>query len=133
MEINTELVYKILAKNIKDIRLKKNWSVEKLSDLSSVDKTHIYRIEAGQKKVGLGVLIKISYALEVNVGDLFVIPTEITQTIQYLDHSNNNALEYERNINRNYSRRKCLEKLLILLKYSSDDELERLSKKLLSI
>lgn len=63
-------IYFEIAKNINDQRLKKDMSLEELSKISGVDKVHLYRIEKSERNVGMITLIKLAFALEVNINQL---------------------------------------------------------------
>ncbi len=56
---------------LREIREMRGLSLKELADLSSVDKGHLSKIEAGiTKNVGINTLIKIATALHVDINDL---------------------------------------------------------------
>jgi transcriptional regulator with XRE-family HTH domain len=56
---------------IKQIRLGKSISQEKLANLANLDRTYIQSIESGKRNVSIIVLEKLSKALNVPIGDFF--------------------------------------------------------------
>lgn len=70
--------YSEITNNIKRIRLEKNISIEKLAEMADIDKSHIYKIENGSRKIGLDALLKLTLALDVRVSDIIKPPTEET-------------------------------------------------------
>lgn len=57
--------------NIKDIRVKQNISLQKLSKMSGVSKSHINDIENQNKMPSIEVLILLSKALHTDIKDLY--------------------------------------------------------------
>lgn len=72
MDEYTERMLFQIAKNINTERLKQGMTVVELSDLTGITVSHLYRIEAAKRRVGLSTLLKISKALQVNLGELCV-------------------------------------------------------------
>lgn len=64
-----------ITKNITREVEKQNISLKKLSEMTEIHYTHIYKITKGQCNVGLPALIKIAYALNISPEQLF--PFEI--------------------------------------------------------
>jgi len=58
------------GKKIKEERLKKNLSQEKLALLANIDRTYISDIEKGSRKISLEIGFKLSKALEVSLSEL---------------------------------------------------------------
>ncbi len=61
----------VVGNKIKQIRLSKGWSQEKLAQLAELDRTYLPGIEKGTRNVSLQVLERISNALGINIKDLF--------------------------------------------------------------
>jgi transcriptional regulator with XRE-family HTH domain len=57
---------------IKEKRLEKNLSIEKLAKLSGVSKSFISEIERGDKVPGIETLCKLGFALKCELTELFV-------------------------------------------------------------
>jgi transcriptional regulator with XRE-family HTH domain len=65
----------ILGKNVFDQRAKKKkWSPDELAARSGVHRTHIGRIERAKRVPRIDVLLKIAWALEVDLEDLLRPP-----------------------------------------------------------
>lgn len=60
-----------IGTRIQKERVNHGLSVNELVELTGMNITHLYRIEKGQKPVGLKILIKIAYALDVPI-DSFI-------------------------------------------------------------
>jgi transcriptional regulator with XRE-family HTH domain len=56
---------------VKELRIKKGWSQEKLALNSNIDRTYIPSIEAGKRNVSIIVIEKIATALNVEIIELF--------------------------------------------------------------
>ncbi len=59
-----------IAKKIREIRLKKGISQEKLASLFNLDRTYISSIERGNRNISIKVLEKISISLNVKISEL---------------------------------------------------------------
>ncbi len=59
------------GKRIRELRLKKKWSQEKLAEESGLHFTYISGIECGKRNVGMENIVKLARALKVDVGKLF--------------------------------------------------------------
>ena len=62
-----------LARNIKDLRVNKNLSQERLALMAHVDRTLVSKIERCIANPTLEILVKIAFCLEVSVSDLLRI------------------------------------------------------------
>lgn len=58
---------------LREIRKSKNISLEKLSELTNISKSHLSNIERGEKEPTLSVLIRIALALKVDEKELYKI------------------------------------------------------------
>ena len=58
------------GQRVKELRLAKGISQEKLAELSDLDRTYIPGIEAGKRNVSLVVVEKIAKAFEMNISEL---------------------------------------------------------------
>ena len=61
----------VFGKRIRQLRLKKKWSQEKLAEESGLHWTYISGIERGKRNLGIENVVKLSRALRVDVGRLF--------------------------------------------------------------
>ena len=59
-----------VGQSIKILRNQKEWSQEKLSEVSGVDRTFIGKIERGEVNVSVMTLCEIARALDTTVKDL---------------------------------------------------------------
>ena len=57
---------------VKELRLKKSISQEKLAELADLDRTYIPGIEAGRRNVSLEVINKIAKAFLITVSELLL-------------------------------------------------------------
>lgn len=55
---------------VKELRISKGYSQEKLSELSDLDRTYIPGIESGRRNVSLVVIEKIAQAFEIRISEL---------------------------------------------------------------
>jgi transcriptional regulator with XRE-family HTH domain len=60
-----------IANSIKTLRRRREMTLEKLAELTTMDKGYLSRIERGQKSPSVGTLLKIAEALNVQVSQLF--------------------------------------------------------------
>lgn len=58
------------GQRVKELRIFKGYSQEKLSELSDLDRTYIPGIESGKRNVSLIVVEKIANAFEITVSEL---------------------------------------------------------------
>lgn len=58
------------GQRVKELRLSKGYSQEKLAELSDLDRTYVPGIEAGKRNVSLVVVEKIAKAFEMNISEL---------------------------------------------------------------
>lgn len=56
---------------VKDFRISKGWSQEKLALNADLDRTYIPSIEKGERNVSIVVIEKIAIALGVDIKDFF--------------------------------------------------------------
>lgn len=59
-----------LGQRVKELRLSKGYSQEKLAELSDLDRTYIPGIESGKRNVSLVVVEKIAKAFQINISEL---------------------------------------------------------------
>jgi transcriptional regulator with XRE-family HTH domain len=60
----------IFAKRLREIRLKKGFSQEKLGELSSLHSTYISSVERGERNVTVDSMEKLATALDVDIREL---------------------------------------------------------------
>lgn len=58
---------------IKQVRLEKNMSLNKLSKLSGISKGHLSKMERQEREPRLSTLIQIALALKVDIKELYKI------------------------------------------------------------
>ena len=64
-------VKKQFGKKLKEIRLSKNLSQERLALEANLDRTYIPSIEKGERNISLEVIYKLAKALDISVIDFF--------------------------------------------------------------
>lgn len=62
-----QLNLEALGQKVREYRNRKGYTVEKLSDLADVSKSHINNIESANSSASVEVLVRIANALEVSV------------------------------------------------------------------
>ncbi len=72
MEASKIELSKIIGTNIRTIRTKKGFTIEKLSAEANMEYTQLSRIELGQINTSLFQVYKISKALSINMFELFI-------------------------------------------------------------
>lgn len=58
------------GKRVKELRIAKGYSQEKLAEISDLDRTYIPGIEAGKRNVSLVVVEKIAKAFTISISEL---------------------------------------------------------------
>ena len=58
------------GKRVKEIRLSKKMSQEKLANLAEIDRTYLPEVERGERNISLVVAEKIANALEVKLSSM---------------------------------------------------------------
>jgi len=58
------------GQNVRELRLSKGYSQEKLAELSELDRTYIPGIESGKRNVSLVVIEKIAKAFKITISEL---------------------------------------------------------------
>jgi len=71
--MNRDYKLKKLAKKIKDIRLEKNLSQEKLAELCDFDRTYISMLERAKRNPSYLNLLKLSKGLNISISNLLDI------------------------------------------------------------
>ncbi len=69
-QTHAQLVTKKLVKRLKEIRLEKNISHQRLADAAKLDRSTISRIESGERTPTLPVCIRLCDALGESLSDL---------------------------------------------------------------
>lgn len=59
-----------VGKRIEALRAKRGWTQQVLADLAGVERSHLARLEAGEREAGLRMLEKIADALSVSAKSL---------------------------------------------------------------
>ncbi|WP_454105238.1 helix-turn-helix domain-containing protein [Mammaliicoccus sciuri] len=60
----------LLGKNIAKLRKHKNFSQEKLAEISGLHRTYIGSVERGERNIGIDNIVKIANALDIAVEEL---------------------------------------------------------------
>ena len=71
MGSNTSHYYKIISKNIKELRISKRYSQEKFAELIGCSREYISRLENNKEKISLALLLHISCLFDVLPENLF--------------------------------------------------------------
>ena len=71
----TNSTIELLIKNIKYFRTQKNFTQEKLSEISGISKDYLSEIERGKKTPSIKRLIKIAEALDIDIDQINVKAT----------------------------------------------------------
>jgi transcriptional regulator with XRE-family HTH domain len=58
---------------IREVRRSKNITLQKLSEMTKISKSHLCNIERGEKEPTLSILIRIALALKVDEKELYKI------------------------------------------------------------
>ena len=64
-------IKKKFGERVKNLRLEKGWSQEKLALTADLDRTYLPGIEKGDRNVSITVIQKIAIALNVEITELF--------------------------------------------------------------
>ncbi len=67
-------VRKLVARNLRRIRVRRGLSQEALAVDASVDRTHVSRIERGIENPTILVIARLAKALDAGIGELFLLP-----------------------------------------------------------
>ncbi len=71
MDIKENKYHKIIAKNIKNFRLKAKISQEKMAEKLNCSREFISRVENCKERISLNMLLKISELFKINPSSLF--------------------------------------------------------------
>jgi transcriptional regulator with XRE-family HTH domain len=66
----------VVAWNVRRIRVSRGIASEALAAASGVDRSYVSRLERGLANPTIGILEQIAAALEVGMGELFVVPDQ---------------------------------------------------------
>lgn len=72
------LILHEIGKNVRKYRTKYGLSIDRLANLAGITKGTLYKVEKGSIGIGLVVLLKISYALQIPISDF--IPFSYPET-----------------------------------------------------
>jgi len=64
-------IKKKFGERVKNLRLEKGWSQEKLALTADLDRTYIPGIEKGDRNISITVIQKIAIALDLEITELF--------------------------------------------------------------
>jgi len=64
-------IKKKFGKKIKQLRIEKGWSQEKLALTADIDRTYIPSIEKGERNVSISIIEKLAKALNIEIKELF--------------------------------------------------------------
>lgn len=66
----------LVAWNMRRLRTAQGVSQSRLAELAGIDRTYVSRLERMVENPSIGILDKISQALDVPIGDLFLPPAD---------------------------------------------------------
>ena len=58
---------------LKSIRINKKITLDKLSQMTGISSTHINDVENSLTEPGISIMVRIAYALKVDINDLYKI------------------------------------------------------------
>ena len=58
------------GKRVRELRINKKWSQEKLASVANIDRTYVFSIEKGERNVSIKMIDKIASALEIEIIEL---------------------------------------------------------------
>ncbi len=58
------------GKRVRELRINKKWSQEKLASIANIDRTYVFSIEKGERNVSIKMIDKIANALEIEIIEL---------------------------------------------------------------
>jgi transcriptional regulator with XRE-family HTH domain len=58
------------GRRLRELRLEKGWSQEKLANLAEIDRTYLPGIESGKRNVSIVVVDKLSSVFSMEISDL---------------------------------------------------------------
>lgn len=61
----------LIGSKIRELRILKKLSQEKLANLSDIDRTYLPDVEKGNRSISVQVLLKITNALGISLSDFF--------------------------------------------------------------
>ena len=61
---------KIFARNLKEIRVKKRLSQEKLADIAGLHRTYVGSVERGERNISIDNMERLASALNITIQDL---------------------------------------------------------------
>jgi len=93
-------ILETIGLRIREIRLEKQWTQEKLGEVIGVSYSYVGRIERGQKNISLKTLEKIAQALEVSEAEFFTYShtEEINQSEKMREIQEINFMLYKQDL-----------------------------------
>jgi len=64
-------IQKKFGGKVKELRLEKGWSQEKLANIAEIDRTYLPDIEKGNRNVSLAIIEKLSIAFKISIKEFF--------------------------------------------------------------
>ena len=64
-------IQKKFGERVKELRLEKGLSQEKLANIAEIDRTYLPDIEQGNRNVSLAIIEKLSKAFKISIKDFF--------------------------------------------------------------
>jgi transcriptional regulator with XRE-family HTH domain len=64
-------IQKKFGKQVRELRIEKGWSQEKLANIAGIDRTYIPGIEQGNRNVSLAIIEKLSKAFKISISEFF--------------------------------------------------------------
>jgi len=62
---------KAFGKRVRDLRIRRGWTLERAAEEMDVDLVYLQKVEAGRINVTLATLLRISDGFDLPIGDLF--------------------------------------------------------------
>ena len=72
MEYDDELNFRLIGHRVRDFRLDRNLTQEKLAEMAGLPVPYVSHIERGSRKASISTLIKIAGALDITVNALLL-------------------------------------------------------------
>lgn len=85
--MDKEINLSALGKRVKEYRMEKGYSAEKLSEIAGVSKSHINNIESANSRASAEVLVRIANALDISVDVLLCDSLKESQKARMAEYS----------------------------------------------
>ncbi len=82
-----------VGNRIKELRIRKGWTQNRLATEAGISPTYIYQLESGQKSPTIEYLSHICFALGVTLGEFFDDGTKAERRVENLSEEQKRLLE----------------------------------------